>query len=87
MQDVADAIILAKNRGVKIRVVYDSRDTQNSMQSLINAGILISKRPASLDGIMHNKFFIIDARDTIASNNWLWTGSWNVTSTELNWKK
>lgn len=86
MQDVADAIILAKNRGVKIRVVYDSRDTQNSMQSLINAGILISKRPASLDGIMHNKFFIIDARDTIASNNWLWTGSWNVTSTELNWK-
>ncbi len=86
MQDVADAIILAKNRGVKVRVVYDSRSTQNSMQALINAGILISKRPASLPGIMHNKFFIFDARDSIPSNDWLWTGSWNVTSTELNWK-
>lgn len=86
MQDVADAIILAKNRGVKVRVVYDSRNTQNSMQELIDAGILLSKRPASLEGIMHNKFFIFDARDTISSNDWLWTGSWNVTSSELNWK-
>lgn len=86
MQDVADAIILAKNRGVKVRVVYDSRNTQNSMQALIDAGILISKRPGSLNGIMHNKFFIFDARDTIVSNDWLWTGSWNVTSTELYWK-
>ncbi len=86
MQDVANALIIAKNRGVKIRVVYDSRNTQNSMQALIDAGILISKRPSYLNGIMHNKFFIFDARDTIATNDWLWTGSWNVTSTELNWK-
>ena len=86
MQDVADAIILAKNRGVKVRVVYDSRDVQNSMQALLNAGILMSQRPSNLSGIMHNKFFIFDARDTIVSNDWLWTGSWNVTSTELNWK-
>jgi phosphatidylserine/phosphatidylglycerophosphate/cardiolipin synthase-like enzyme len=86
MQDVANAIIVAKNRGVKIRVVYDSRPTQNSMQALIDAGILLSKRPASLPGIMHNKFFIFDARDTILTNDWLWTGSWNVTSTELGWK-
>jgi phosphatidylserine/phosphatidylglycerophosphate/cardiolipin synthase-like enzyme len=86
MSDVANAIILAKNRGVKVRVVYDSRNTQNSMQQLIDAGILVSKRPGSLEGIMHNKFFIFDARDTIASNDWLWTGSWNVTSSELSWK-
>ncbi len=86
MQDVADALILAKNRGVKVRVVYDSRNIQNSMQALLNAGILMSQRPSNLSGIMHNKFFIFDARDTITSNDWLWTGSWNVTSTELNWK-
>lgn len=86
MNDVADAIIIAKNRGVKVRVVYDSRQTQNSMQLLINAGIKISKRPTNLDGIMHNKFFIFDARDTIQVNDWLWTGSWNPTATELNWK-
>ncbi len=86
MQDVADALILAKNRGVRIRVVYDARNIQNSMQALLNAGILMSQRPSNLSGIMHNKFFIFDARDTIPSNDWLWTGSWNVTSNELNWK-
>ncbi len=93
MPDVANALILAKNRGVKIRVVYDHRSStnpiQNSMQSLINAGILISQRPPdtqSFPGIMHNKFFIFDARDTIETNDWLWTGSWNVTATEIYWK-
>ncbi len=86
MPDVADAIIAAKNRGVKIRVVYDNRTTQNSMQSLINAGIPVLKRTAGLNGIMHNKFFVFDARDSISTNDWLWTGSWNVTSTELTWK-
>jgi phosphatidylserine/phosphatidylglycerophosphate/cardiolipin synthase-like enzyme len=87
MQDIANAIILAKNRGVKVRVVYDNRTTQNSMQSLVDAGIPVLKRfPAALNGIMHNKFFIFDGRDSINSNDWLWTGSWNVTSTEVNWK-
>ena len=93
MQEVADALVLAKNRGVKIRVVYDHRypdyPIQNSMQALINNGIQISQRPPetqAFPGIMHNKFIIFDARDTVASNDWLWTGSWNVTSTELNWK-
>lgn len=93
MPEVADAIVLAKNRGVKIRVVYDHRypdyPIQNSMQTLIDNGILVNQRPTetqSFPGIMHNKFFIFDARDTISTNDWLWTGSWNVTSTELNWK-
>ena len=86
MPEIADAIIAAKNRGVKVRVVYDNRDIQNSMQTLINAGIPVLKRTSGLDGIMHNKFFIFDGRDAIITNDWLWTGSWNVTSTELTWK-
>ena len=86
MPEIADAIIAAKNRGVKVRVVYENRVTQNSMQSLINAGIPVLKRTSGLDGIMHNKFFIFDGRDAINTNDWLWTGSWNVTSTELTWK-
>jgi phosphatidylserine/phosphatidylglycerophosphate/cardiolipin synthase-like enzyme len=86
MPNIADALVIAKNRGVIVRVVYDNRTTQNSMQTLINAGIPVLKRHASLDGIMHNKFFIFDARDTVTANDWLWTGSWNVTSLELNWK-
>jgi hypothetical protein len=86
MPEIADAIIAAKNRGVKVRVVYENRDTQNSMQTLINAGIPVLKRTSGLDGIMHNKFFVFDGRDAVSTNDWLWTGSWNVTSTELTWK-
>ncbi len=86
MNDVADALIIARDRGVKVRVVYDSRTTQNSMQQLINAGIKISKRPSFLNGIMHNKFIIFDARDSVDFNDWVWTGSWNVTSAEATWK-
>ena len=87
--NIATALIAAKNRGVKVRVVYDSRTTQNSMQTLINNGILISKRPPetqTFKGIMHNKFFVFDARDTIVTNDWVWTGSWNVTALESGWK-
>jgi phosphatidylserine/phosphatidylglycerophosphate/cardiolipin synthase-like enzyme len=77
LNDVANAIISARNdRGIKIRVVYDSRDMQSSMQLLADAGIGISKRTNS-DGIMHNKFMIVDARDSINNNDWVWTGSWN----------
>lgn len=86
LPDVANAILAAKNRGVKVRVVYDNRTTQNSMQTLINAGIPVIKRTSGLNGIMHNKFFVFDARDTIAVNDWLWTGSWNITLNESSWE-
>jgi phosphatidylserine/phosphatidylglycerophosphate/cardiolipin synthase-like enzyme len=83
---VADALITARDRGVKVRVVYDSRATQDNMQSLLNAGILVSRRNTDTTDIMHNKFFVFDSRDSINSNDWVWTGSWNITSTELSWK-
>jgi len=54
------------------------------MQSLINAGFLISKRP-NINGIMHNKFFVFDGRDTDVTNDWVWTGSWNVSGDESAW--
>ncbi len=86
MDDIANAIIAAKNRGVKVRVVYDNRTTQSSMQLLINAGIKVIKRTSGLNGIMHNKFAIFDGRDLNPENDWVWTGSFNWTSTELTWK-
>jgi phosphatidylserine/phosphatidylglycerophosphate/cardiolipin synthase-like enzyme len=86
LPSVADALIFARNRGVKVRVVYDSRATQDNMQTLLNNGILVSRRNTDTTNIMHNKFFVFDSRDTILSNDWVWTGSWNITSTELSWK-
>jgi len=83
---LADALITARDRGVKVRVVYDSRATQDNVQTIMNAGILVSRRNTDTTDIMHNKFFVFDSRDSINTNDWVWTGSWNITSTELTWK-
>jgi len=85
LTQIRDAIINAKVRGVKIRLVYDYRENGTN-QALINdllaAGILMSKRPNA--DFMHNKFFIFDNRDfSSANDDWLWTGSTNITNAQL----
>ncbi|HMQ68475.1 MAG TPA: phospholipase D-like domain-containing protein [Ignavibacteria bacterium] len=80
-----DKLISALVRGVKIRMVYDHRDgnTQQLVEDLRNAGILVQQRPIS-SNIMHNKFFIFDARDNVSySDDWLWTGSANITNEQF----
>ena len=76
LNNVEQAIIAAKNRGVKVRFVYDQRDIQSGAQALLNAGILMSQKPDNT-GLMHNKIAIFDARDEDPINDWVWTGSWN----------
>jgi len=83
LTQIRDRIIMALGRGVKIRVVYDSRTIQSLMQDLINAGIQVIQRPATSD-IMHDKFFVFDGRDTSAhSRKWLWGGSANITNDQF----
>lgn len=82
---VRDKLINALIRGVKIRMVYDHRDgnTQALVQDLINAGVRVQQRPIG-SNIMHNKFFIFDARDnTSYSDDWLWGGSANITNAQF----
>ena len=85
MTQIRDAIINAKLRGVKIRLVYDFRENgsnQQLVQDLLAAGILMSKRPNA--DYMNNKFFIFDNRDfSSAADDWLWTGSTNITQAQL----
>lgn len=83
---IRDALINAKLRGVKIRLVYDYREN-GSNQPLVNdllaAGILMMKRP-SASGLMHNKFFVFDYRNNTSHTNcWVWTGSTNITSRQF----
>ncbi|MEN3038847.1 MAG: phospholipase D-like domain-containing protein [Candidatus Kryptonium sp.] len=78
---IADALVNAKNRGVKVRFITE-RENYNEDRSgyskLISAGIPILRDNTS--GYMHNKFVIIDYRDTSSwSNVWVLTGSWNFT--------
>jgi HKD family nuclease len=78
-----DKLIFALIRGVKIRVVYENRTTQQLMQDLISAGVKVQKR-TDANGFMHNKFLIFDARDTTNfANDWLWGGSANITDEQF----
>lgn len=78
---IADALVSAKNRGVKIRFITE-RDNYNPTRAgyskLLNAGIPILTD--NTNGYMHNKFVVIDYRDSTAWDNvWVLTGSWNFT--------
>ena len=88
INQIRDRLIIAITRGVKIRMVYDHRDgqTQQLVQDLINAGVKVQRRPIPTGNsyIMHNKIFIFDARDTTSySDDWLWTGSANITNNQF----
>ena len=85
---IADALVNAKNRGVKIRVIgeYDTRNTA-PWSTLTNNGIpYINDFFGSNDGsgLHHNKFFIIDYRGGAPDSIWVITGSWNPTDPGTN---
>ncbi len=68
---VRDALLDAHRRGVSVRMVTDSDNLDESeIQDLIEAGIpVLGDRR---EGLMHNKFIVIDGQD-------VWTGSMNLT--------
>jgi len=72
LQQVADALIAAHNRGVQVRVVYDDEHTEDDpqMEQLIDAGI--PAVPDERSAFMHNKFWVFDSQV-------VWTGSTNIT--------
>ncbi len=78
---IADALVNAKNRGVKIRFITEKENynsTRAGYSKLINAGIPILAD--NTDGYMHNKFVVIDYRDPNSWDNvWVIIGSWNFT--------
>lgn len=81
---IKDRLIFAVIRGVKVRVVYDSRPNQQLINDLIAAGVRVQKRPDGLNGLMHNKFIVFDAKNNIsASDDWVWFGSANITNQQF----
>lgn len=72
--DISDAVIRAKKRGVEVKVIYDSDQSKNAAsddERLSGAGIEVAYRNGS--GYMHNKFTIIDM-------NVVATGSFNYSN-------
>lgn len=69
---VADALIEAHNRGVKVRVVTEADNIdEQEIERLQEAGIRVAD-DGDNDGYMHHKFIVIDER-------YVWTGSYNTT--------
>ena len=86
--NIATALVNAKNRGVKVRVIgeYDNKNTA-PWGTLSSNGIpLINDAFGSNDGsgLHHNKFYVIDYRDGAADSVWVIMGSWNPTDPGTN---
>jgi len=86
--NIATALVNAKNRGVKIRVIgeYDNRTTA-PWQTLISNGIpYINDAYGNNDGsgLHHNKFFVIDYRGGSPDSVWVIMSSWNPTDPGTN---
>jgi phosphatidylserine/phosphatidylglycerophosphate/cardiolipin synthase-like enzyme len=88
--NVAAALINAKTRGVKVRVIGEADNkTTAPWTTLSNAGItVVFDSYDALNagaGLMHNKFFVIDNRDAASDlDDWVWMGSWNATDPGTN---
>ncbi len=79
-QSIVDAINAAYDRNVQVRVISDDVGT-NAVLDGLNPNIpYLEGNP---DGIMHDKFFIIDRDDV--DNAWVLTGSMNHTVANLGW--
>jgi phosphatidylserine/phosphatidylglycerophosphate/cardiolipin synthase-like enzyme len=86
---IANALVAARNRGVKVRVIceYDNH-TSSGFLTLGSQGIaIINDRFDTQNGgtgLMHNKFFVFDGRGGAPESTWVWTGSWNPTDPGTN---
>jgi phosphatidylserine/phosphatidylglycerophosphate/cardiolipin synthase-like enzyme len=79
---LASAMVAAKQRGVRVRVICEQDNRSNApFNALVSAGVpLISDTfdPVNAGaGLMHNKFVVIDGQGGAPESVWVWTGSWN----------
>lgn len=79
-QEIVDAINAAYDRGVTVRVISDDTGN-NAILDNLNPAIPLLK--GNTEGIMHDKFIIIDRDDV--DNSWVMTGSMNHTVANLGW--
>jgi len=81
---IANALASARNRGVRVRVICE-HDNRSSSGFTTLTGYSIPLIDDTFDpvdygaGLMHNKFFVIDAVGGAPENVWVWSGSWNPT--------
>ncbi|MFA6467381.1 MAG: phospholipase D-like domain-containing protein [Bacteroidota bacterium] len=89
--NVAAALVSAKNRGVKVRVIGENDNSGTAPWSTLSGAsipLIFDNYDAinAGNGFMHNKFVVIDNRNAALSDtmDWIWTGSWNLTDPGTN---
>ena len=83
-ENIAAALLAAKQRGVKVRLIVEADNRNSNAISLLAAGGIpliddAFDRVNAGGGYMHNKFFVVDGRGGAPESVWVWTGSWNPT--------
>jgi len=72
--EIRDALIAAKNRGVAIRIIADTSSANgqgNEIATLEGLGFNLKRSAGLSGGIMHNKVMIIDGKFLVTSSyNW-----------------
>lgn len=82
---IANALVSAKQRGVRVRVIGEKDNSNTAAWSTLQSNgvpVLFDNVDAVNygQGYMHNKFVVIDnGEDGDDTNDWVWTGSWNAT--------
>lgn len=88
--NIASALLAARNRGLKIRVIGEKQSqTTVPWSTLKNGGVTVIDDGYDVinagEGLMHNKFYVFDYRDTTSDqDDWVLTGSWNATDPGTN---
>ncbi len=77
LDEVANALVAAHDRGVQVRVIYEVFDPVINILTV--GGVEVKTDPDELHANTHNKYAVFDAQDADESNDYVWTGSWNAT--------
>ena len=84
LDNVKDALIAAHLRGCQVRIIIDDNNSSAAADECASYGIPYitstfgGNHTGEYAGIMHNKWIVIDAFDTNVNNDWVWTGSGNM---------
>lgn len=89
ISNITDALNNAHNRGVKVRAITCGTTAHfgldNSGSDIPDFSVLAGPDDNEREGIMHNKFMIIDASSENAERPIVWTGSTNLTEEQVDW--
>lgn len=78
-RSIVDALVAAANRGVQVRVIHNEKSESSNIGFSRSLPFNTVERLG--DGLMHNKFLIIDADDV--DNSWVMSGSTNFTDLQM----